>query len=77
MLFRSNLPMTSCHVLEGGQVASTLVKYAEANHVNTIVLGSGKPDGPLQAWTHSVAVKVAMYAPCTVVIVKLDDQQVE
>jgi len=72
-----NLPMTSCHVLEGGQVASTLVKYAEANHVNTIVLGSGKPDGPLQAWTHSVAVKVAMYAPCTVVIVKLDDQQVE
>lgn len=72
-----DLPMTSCHVLEGAQVASTLVKYAEANHVNTIVLGSGKPDGPLQAWTHSVAVKVAMYAPCTVVIVKLDDQQVE
>jgi len=68
-----DLPMTSCHVLEGMQVATTLVKYAVANHVNTIVLGSGKAEGTLHAWAHSVAVKVAMQAPCTVMIVKLDE----
>ncbi|MFM7384841.1 MAG: serine/threonine protein kinase [Betaproteobacteria bacterium] len=72
-----DLPMTSCHVLEGQQVATTIVKYAEANHVNTIVLGSGKAEGRLQTWAHSVAVKVAMHAPCTVVIVKLDDKRID
>lgn len=65
-------PLTSCHVLEGSGVASTLVRYAESNHVNTIVLGIGNPGNQVQRWANSVAVRVAMLAPCTVMLVKLE-----
>ena len=65
-------PLTSCHVLEGSSVASTLVRYAESNHVNTIVLGIGNPGNQVQRWANSVAVRVAMHAPCSVMLVKLE-----
>lgn len=65
-------PLTSCHVLEGSGVASTLVRYAESNHVNTIVLGIGNPGNQVQRWANSVAVRVAMLAPCSVMLVKLE-----
>jgi len=67
-------PLTSCHVLEGSGVASTLVRYAESNHVNTIVLGIGNPGNQVQRWVNSVAVRVAMLAPCSVMLVKLEGE---
>jgi serine/threonine protein kinase len=66
-------PFTSCHVLEGSSVATTLVRYAESNHVNTIVLGIGNPGHQVQRWANSIAVRVAMLAPCTVTLVKLEE----
>ncbi|NBP35817.1 MAG: universal stress protein [Betaproteobacteria bacterium] len=69
-------PLTSCHVLEGSSVASTLVRYAESNHVNTIVLGIGNPGNQVQRWVNSIAVRVAMLAPCTVTLVKLEETAV-
>jgi len=66
-------PFTSCHVLEGSSVASTLVRYAESNHVNTIILGIGNPGHQVRRWANSIAVRVAMLAPCTVTLVKLEE----
>jgi serine/threonine protein kinase len=67
-----NLPdhQTSCHVLESGDVAQALVSYAKGNHVNVIVMGAATHGLKRQRLVSTVPIKVAMEAPCTVILVK-------
>jgi eukaryotic-like serine/threonine-protein kinase len=60
----------SYHVLESGDVAQALVDYAVGNHVSVIVLGAATHGLRLQRLTATVPIKVAMNAPCTVILVK-------
>ena len=61
---------SSCHVLESGDVAEALVSFAVGNRVNVLVLGAATHGLKLQRLLATVPVKVAMAAPCTVVLVK-------
>jgi len=61
---------TSFHVLEASDVAQALVRYAEGNHVSMIVMGAATHGLPLQRLVAPVPIKVAMEAPCTVILVK-------
>lgn len=60
----------SFHVLESGDVAQALLRYAEGNHVSMIVMGAATHGLQIQRLLATVPVKVAMAAPCTVVLVK-------
>ena len=60
----------SFHVLEASDVADALLRYAQANHVNMIILGAATHGLHLQRWVATVPIKVAMHAPCTVTLVK-------
>ena len=60
----------SYHVLESGDVAQALVNYAVGNHVSVIVLGAATHGLMLQRLVATVPIKVAMNAPCTVILVK-------
>lgn len=60
----------SFHVLESGDVAQALLRYAEGNHVSLIIMGSATHGLSLQRFVATVPIKVAMHAPCTVVLVK-------
>lgn len=60
----------SCHVLESGDVAQALLDYARANHVGAIVLGAATHGLLTQRFVATVPIKVAMAAPCTVILVK-------
>jgi len=61
---------TSFHVLEASDVANAIVRYAEGNHVNMIVMGAATHGLQMQRWAATVPIKVAMEAPCTVILVK-------
>jgi serine/threonine protein kinase len=61
---------TSFHVLEAGDVADALVKYAEGNAVSMIILGAATHGLQMQRFVATVPIKVAMDAPCTVILVK-------
>jgi serine/threonine protein kinase len=61
---------TSYHVLESGDVANALVRYAEGNHVSMIVMGAATHGLQMQRFVATVPIKVAMEAPCTVILVK-------
>jgi serine/threonine protein kinase len=61
---------TSFHVIESTDVARTLLDYARGNHVNVIVLGSATHGLKTQPFVATVPIKVAMDAPCTVILVK-------
>ena len=61
---------TSFHVLEASDVANAIVRYAEGNHVSMIVLGAATHGLQLQRFVATVPIKVAMEAPCTVILVK-------
>lgn len=61
---------SSCHVLESGDVAAALVSFAVGNRVNVLVLGAATHGLKLQRLLATVPVKVAMAAPCTVILVK-------
>lgn len=61
---------TSHHVLEHGDVAQALLQYARANHVNMIVMGAATHGLRLQGVVPTVPIRVAMGAPCTVILVK-------
>ncbi len=61
---------TSFHVLESGDVADALVKYAEGNQVSMVILGAATHGLQMQRWVVTVPIKVAMAAPCTVILVK-------
>ena len=61
---------TSCHVLESGDVAQALVSYAQGNRVSVIVMGAATHGLKTQRLIATVPIKVAMEAPCTVILVK-------
>ena len=61
---------TSYHVLEAGDVAQALVQYAEGNQVSMIVMGAATHGLQMQRFVATVPIKVAMDAPCTVILVK-------
>jgi nucleotide-binding universal stress UspA family protein len=61
---------TSFHVLESGDVAQALVSYAAGNHVSLIVMGAATHGLLTQRLVATVPIKVAMDAPCTVILVK-------
>ena len=61
---------TSCHVLESGNVAQALIDYAVGNQVHMIVMGAATHGLKTQRLIATVPIKVAMAAPCTVILVK-------
>ena len=61
---------TSFHVLESGDVAQALVNYAAGNQVSLIVMGAATHGLMTQRFVATVPIKVAMDAPCTVILVK-------
>lgn len=61
---------TSCHVLESGDVAQALLDYARGNNVSVIVMGAATHGLKTQRFVATVPIKVAMDAPCTVILVK-------
>jgi len=61
---------TSYHVLEASDVANALVRYAEGNNVSMIVMGAATHGLQMQRFVATVPIKVAMEAPCTVILVK-------
>lgn len=60
----------SFHVLESGDVARALVEFAAGNHVSVIVMGAATHGLLAQRVVATVPIKVAMNAPCTVILVK-------
>ena len=60
----------SYHVLEAGDVAQALVRYAEANRVSMMILGAATHGLQLQRFIATVPMRVARDAPCTVILVK-------
>jgi len=60
----------SCHVIESGDVAQALLNYAVGNRVSVIVIGAATHGLKTQRFLATVPIKVAMDAPCTVVLVK-------
>lgn len=60
----------SYHVLEAGDVAQALVRYAEGNRVSMMILGAATHGLQLQRFIDTVPIRVARDAPCTVILVK-------
>jgi nucleotide-binding universal stress UspA family protein/predicted Ser/Thr protein kinase len=60
----------SFHVLESSDVAQAILAYAEGNHVNMIIMGAATHGLNMQRFVATVPIKVAMNAPCTVMLVK-------
>jgi serine/threonine protein kinase len=61
---------TSYHVLESGDVAQALLSYARGNDVSVIVMGAATHGLKTQRFVATVPIKVAMDAPCTIILVK-------
>jgi serine/threonine protein kinase len=61
---------TSYHVLESSDVSDAIVRYAQGNHVSMIVMGAATHGLQMQRLLATVPIKVAMDAPCTVILVK-------
>ena len=57
------------HVLEAVDPAAAILEFAEANHVDHIVIGA-RQHSLLRALLGSVSAKVASEAPCTVTVVR-------
>ena len=60
----------SFHVIESGDVAQALLHYAQGNQVGIIVMGAATHGLQMQRLLATVPIKVAMAAPCTVILVK-------
>ena len=60
----------SYHVLESSDVANAIVRYAEGNNVRMIVMGAATHGLQMQRFVATAPIKVAMEAPCTVILVK-------
>ena len=60
----------SYHVLEASDVAQALVRYAEGNDVTMIVMGAATHGLQMQRFVATIPIKVAIDAPCTVILVK-------
>jgi eukaryotic-like serine/threonine-protein kinase len=59
----------SVHVLEATDPASAILQFAEANHVDHIIIGA-RQHSMLRSLLGSVSAKVAAEAPCTVTVVR-------
>jgi len=53
-------------------VAQALIAYAEGNHVSLLVIGAATHGLALQRVIATVPARVAMAAPCSVLLVKQD-----
>jgi serine/threonine protein kinase len=60
------------HVLEASNIARALLLYADSNHVNMIITGAATHGIKFQRVSIPIPIKIAMYAPCTVILVKQD-----
>jgi eukaryotic-like serine/threonine-protein kinase len=60
----------SYHVLEASDVADALLKYAHANNVSMLIMGAATHGLQMQRFMATIPIKVAMQAPCTVMLVK-------
>lgn len=60
------------HVLESDDVAGALLQYAEQNKVTLIILGAATQGLRVQRFVATIPIRVAMYAPCTVTLVRED-----
>jgi nucleotide-binding universal stress UspA family protein len=60
----------SCHVLDSSDTAQALLDYARGNNVSVIVMGAATHGLKTQRFMATVPIKVAMDAPCTVILVK-------
>ena len=60
----------SYHVLESSDTAQALLDYATGNHVSLIVMGAATHGLKMQRFMATVPTKVAVAAPCTVILVK-------
>ena len=60
----------SYHVLEAGDVAQALVRYAAGNHVSMMILGAATHGLQTHRFIATVPMRVARDAPCTVILVK-------
>lgn len=60
----------SYHVLESSDVAQALLDYARGNNVSMIVMGAATHGLKTQRFVATVPIKVAMDAPCTLILVK-------
>jgi eukaryotic-like serine/threonine-protein kinase len=60
----------SFHVLEGSDAADALVQYARGNNVSLMILGAATHGLKMQRLIATVPMRVAMQAPCSVMLVK-------
>jgi nucleotide-binding universal stress UspA family protein len=60
----------SFHVLEDRDVARALLGYAEKNRVTLMVLGAATHGLATERWIPTIPTRVAMQAPCSVLLVK-------
>lgn len=60
----------SFHVIEADDVAHALLRYAQTNQVHLIIMGAATHGLSLQHIVATVPMRVAMRAPCTVMLVK-------
>lgn len=60
----------SCHVLESGDVAQAIIRYARGNQVTMIIMGAATHGLQMQRFVDTVPIRVARDAPCTVILVK-------
>ncbi len=60
----------SFHVIEASDVAQALIAYAQGNHVSLLVIGAATHGLSLQRLVATVPTRVAMAAPCSVLLVK-------
>jgi len=60
----------SHHVIESGDVAGAIIDFARGNFVTVIVMGAATHGLKMQSFKRTIPIKVAMAAPCTVILVK-------
>ncbi len=63
----------SMHVLESNDPVKALIHYARVNRVDHVVIGAPPPDVPAGSRASTVAIRVAVEAPCTVTVVRDGD----
>lgn len=61
---------TKTYVESGYSPADDIVRYAERNNIELIVMGHKSRNGLERLLVGSVAVKVVTYAPCSVLVVR-------
>ncbi|MFT3735658.1 MAG: bifunctional serine/threonine-protein kinase/universal stress protein [Rhodocyclaceae bacterium] len=61
----------TCHVIEGSDPAEAVLDYVRSNHVDTLLLGAPPASLADSRLLQPVAVRIALQAPCTVVIARV------